>query len=256
MNPRRTQPSPAAAPAETPAGAPTPLVEDPRHRLLHSGLRLFAAQGYSKTSTRELAEAAGVNVAAISYYFGDKAGLYRAAFCEPMGAPEDDLARYNGEQLSLPEALRGFYTGFLEPLKQGDVPRLCMKLHFRELLEPTGLWEADPTFGIREMHDALVAVLGRHLGLEPAATDDDLDLQRLAMCISSMGVQLHVCHDINNQLAPGINQGDHNLDLWLGRLVEFALALVQAEKSRRAANAPAGAAKAKPKSNRKQGEAR
>ena len=210
-----------------------PPTEDPRHRLLHSGLRLFAAQGYSKTSTRELAEAAGVNVAAISYYFGDKAGLYRAAFCEPMGAPEDDLARYNGDNLSLPEALRGFYAGFLEPLKQGDVSRLCMKLHFREMLEPTGLWDADPSFGIREMHEALLAVLCRHLGLDPTRAAEDLDLQRLAICIAGLGVHLHVGHDINHVLAPGISEGDANLDRWSERLVEFALALVAAEGQRR-----------------------
>ncbi len=227
MNSRRLQ-----TPADR-ALAPAAPAEDPRYRLLHSGLRLFAAQGYSQTSTRELAESAGVNVAAISYYFGDKAGLYRAAFCEPMGAPEDDLARYNGDNMSLPEALRGFYAGFLEPLKQGDVSRLCMKLHFREMLEPTGLWAADPSFGIRQMHEALVAVLCRHLGLDSTQAAGDIDLQRLAICIAGLGVHLHVGHDINNVLAPGINEGDANLDGWSERLVEFALALVQTEKRRR-----------------------
>ena len=59
--------------------------EASRARLLRSGLQLFAQQGYAKTSTRELAEHAGVNVASISYYFGDKAGLYRAVFFEPHG---------------------------------------------------------------------------------------------------------------------------------------------------------------------------
>ena len=202
-------------------------------------MRLFAAQGYSKTSTREVAEAAGVNVAAISYYFGDKAGLYRAAFCEPMGAPEDDLARYNGDNLSLPDALRGFYAGFLEPLKQGAVSRLCMKLHLREMLEPTGLWAADPSFGIRDMHEALVAVLCRHLGLEKSAAAADMDLQRLAICIAGLGVHLHVGHDINHMLAPGISEGEPNLDRWSERLVEFALALVQVEARRRGAATPA-----------------
>ena len=202
-------------------------------------MRLFAAQGYSKTSTREVAEAAGVNVAAISYYFGDKAGLYRAAFCEPMGAPEDDLARYNGDNLSLPDALRGFYAGFLEPLKQGDVSRLCMKLHLREMLEPTGLWAADPSFGIRDMHEALVAVLCLHLGLEKSTAAADMDLQRLAICIAGLGVHLHVGHDINHMLAPGISEGEPNLDRWSERLVEFALALVQVEARRRGAATPA-----------------
>ena len=36
--------------------------EASRQRLLRAGLNLFARQGYAKTSTRELAEAAGVNV--------------------------------------------------------------------------------------------------------------------------------------------------------------------------------------------------
>ncbi|MDP3221929.1 MAG: TetR family transcriptional regulator, partial [Rubrivivax sp.] len=121
----------SAPPAE--AGKPT---EDARARLLQAGLRLFAQQGYSKTSTRELAEAANVNVASISYYFGDKAGLYRAAFFEPLGClAGEDPARGNGPLPSLDEAIRGFYANFLEPLKQGDVSRLCMKLRFREMLE-------------------------------------------------------------------------------------------------------------------------
>lgn len=241
MNARRALDAAPAAPA-APAGGPDSPPAEPRRRLLLAGLRLFAAQGYSKTSTRELAEAASVNVAAISYYFGDKAGLYRAAFCEPMGAPEDELARFIGPELTLKQALHGFFIGFTEPLKQGDLPRQCMKLHFRELLEPTGLWEADPTFGIGEMHRALVAVLGRHLGL----AEPDLEVQRLAICIAGLGVHLHVGHDINNLLAPGINEGDDQLDLWLHRLVDFALALVQVERERRAA-APAPAARSRGK---------
>src|SRR4051812_24113332 len=54
-----------------------------RERLLLSAMRLFAEQGFARTSTREIALAAGTNIASISYYFGDKAGLYRAAFTEP-----------------------------------------------------------------------------------------------------------------------------------------------------------------------------
>ena len=51
-----------------------------RNRLLAAALKLFAEKGFANTSTRQLAAAAGVNIAAISYYFGDKAGLYRAAY--------------------------------------------------------------------------------------------------------------------------------------------------------------------------------
>ncbi len=207
-------------------------VEAARARLLRSGLRLFAQQGYAKTSTRELAEDAGVNVASISYYFGDKAGLYRAVFFEPMGSPQDDIARFGAPGLSLPQALAGLYASFLEPLKQGDTARLCMKLHFREMLEPTGLWEEEIAHGIRPMHEALLAVLCRHFGL--AVPDDEL--QRLAVCITGLGVHMHVGYDVVQQLAPRLHEGTEALDLWAERLVSYALAMVDAERARRAAH--------------------
>ncbi|MBF9647544.1 TetR family transcriptional regulator, partial [Streptococcus pseudopneumoniae] len=50
--------------------------EQSRERLLRVALALFAQKGFEKTSTREIAEAAHTNIASISYYFGDKAGLY------------------------------------------------------------------------------------------------------------------------------------------------------------------------------------
>jgi TetR/AcrR family transcriptional regulator, regulator of cefoperazone and chloramphenicol sensitivity len=233
--------SPVATPVLLPAGettrAPRHDGEASRARLLHCGLRLFAQQGYAKTSTRELAEAAGVNVASISYYFGDKAGLYRAVFFEPLGSPQDDIARYNGPELSLAQALGGLYAGFLEPLKQGDTARLCMKLHFREMLEPTGLWHEEIAHGIKPMHDALLAVLCRHFGL-PRADDE---LQRLAVCIAGLGVHMHVGHDVIQQLAPQLNDGADALDRWSERLVMYALAMVHAEQLRRGAAAEPGA---------------
>ena len=205
--------------------------EDARTRLLHSGLRLFAQQGFSKTSTRELAEDASVNVASISYYFGDKAGLYRAVFFEPLGSPQDDIALYSDPALGLAQALAGFYAGFLEPLKQGDTSRLCMKLRFREMLEPTGLWEEEIALGIKPMHDALLVVLCRHFQVE----QPDDDLQRLVVCLFGLGVHMHVGHDVINQLAPHLNAGDAALDRWSERLVMYALAMIEAETQRRSA---------------------
>jgi TetR/AcrR family transcriptional regulator, regulator of cefoperazone and chloramphenicol sensitivity len=53
--------------------------EDTWRRILETALALFAAEGFDGTSTREIAERAGVNLPAIQYYFGSKEGLYRAA---------------------------------------------------------------------------------------------------------------------------------------------------------------------------------
>ena len=71
-----------------------------RARLLRAALRLFAHKGFAKTSTREIAQAAGANIAAIQYYFGDKAGLYSATFSEPMGNPRDVIAAFTPPDLT------------------------------------------------------------------------------------------------------------------------------------------------------------
>jgi AcrR family transcriptional regulator len=203
--------------------------DDARARLLSAGLRMFANQGYSQTSTRELAEAASVNVAAISYYFGDKAGLYRAVFFEPLGTPMDELVRFTNPGLSLRQALQAFFEIFLSPLRQGDAARLCVKLRFREMLEPTGLWEEEVARDIKPMHDALLALLMRHLGLRKP----DLELQRLVLSLQGLGVHVIVGHDITQQLAPELNDAPDAVDAWVHSLSDYAQAMVQAEAARR-----------------------
>ena len=69
--------------------------EQSRERLLLAAMRLFGEQGFAKTSTREIAQAAGTNLGAISYHFGDKGNLYQACFaalCEPI---RDKIALYD-----------------------------------------------------------------------------------------------------------------------------------------------------------------
>ncbi len=49
------------------------------NRILDAAIPLFAMKGYAAVSVKELAEAAAVNIALISYYFGGKESLYVAA---------------------------------------------------------------------------------------------------------------------------------------------------------------------------------
>ena len=49
-----------------------------RERILDAATRLFAALGYDGTSTRMIAEAAGLNVATVAYHVGGKRDLYLA----------------------------------------------------------------------------------------------------------------------------------------------------------------------------------
>jgi AcrR family transcriptional regulator len=205
--------------------------EESRQRLLQAAVQCFAEHGFSKTSTRTIAAKAGVNIAAISYYFGDKAGLYRAAYTEPMCSAKEDIALFDGAQLTLDEALHGLYSGFIEPLKQTTMVQQCIRLHMREMVEPTGLWQEEIHQGIKPHHEALVRLLLRHYQID--RSDDDI--HRLAFSIVALGVHMYVGRDISLQLHPQLMQDAQALDLMAQRLTMYARAMVEAEGARRAA---------------------
>ncbi len=217
--------------AMTDAAVPHPPAdtEDARQRLLLAALRLFAEQGFAKTSTREIAAAAQVNVGAISYYFGDKQGLYRAVFTEPMGSAKDDIPLFSDPGMTLKAALQGLFLGYAMPLKQGEAVQLCTRLHMREMVEPTGLWAEEIDGGVRPYQDALLVVLCRHLQVP----EPDDDLHRLAFCIVSQGVFLFIGRDVIQAIRPHLTATPQAIDDWTARMVDNALAMVEVERQRR-----------------------
>ncbi|WP_228893698.1 CerR family C-terminal domain-containing protein [Pseudoduganella aquatica] len=202
--------------------------EQSRERLLVTAIRLFAEQGYSRASTREIALAAGVNVAAISYYFGDKAGLYRAAFTALSPSPADNIAMFDQPHFTLRESLQGFFNQMLAPLKEGDMMETCMRLWFREMLEPTGIWASEIENGIRPEHEAFSRVLARHLGQDKP----DDETHRLAFSIASMALMLMMAGDVVKTIKPQLMAGPEAIATWTERLSDYATALVDAEKIR------------------------
>ncbi len=203
--------------------------EESRKRIIMTALRLFAEHGYTRTSTRQIAKEANANISAISYYFGDKAGLYRVVFTEPLGSPADDIGLFVGEGLTLAQALAGLYQGFIDPLKQGDLAQLCIRLHMREMIEPTGLWAEEINNSIAPYHQALLVILQRHLNI----TMIDDDLHRLALSIVALGVHLYSGRDVIERISPQLTNTHDALDAMKDRLVMFAVSMVQAEAERR-----------------------
>jgi TetR/AcrR family transcriptional regulator, regulator of cefoperazone and chloramphenicol sensitivity len=211
--------------------------EESRHRLLLAAVQCFAEHGFAKTSTRMIATLAGVNIAAISYYFGDKAGLYRAAYTEPMGTPKDDIAFFAAKDLSLEDALRGLYSGFIEPLKQNALVQQCIRLHMREMVEPTGLWDEEIDQGIKPCQAALAKLLCRHYGVKKS----DDDITRLVISIVALGVHLYVGRELTLKLYPRVATSPTALNTMAERLVMYARAMIDAEGARRLATPQAAA---------------
>lgn len=204
--------------------------EDTRARLLQAALRLFSERGFAQTSVRAIAEAAGTNVAAIAYHYGDKARLYTATFYEPFGSGSDLIPVFSDPALSLQQALRAYFDGFLQPLKNDDLVTQSVRLHVRELLEPTHVWPDLIERECRAPHLALLRVLCRHM--EVPEVDDDM--HRLAFSISGLVMQMWTQRDPLMVVAPQLG-GSGSVDDWVERLTGYALSMVQGDMARRRA---------------------
>jgi TetR/AcrR family transcriptional regulator, regulator of cefoperazone and chloramphenicol sensitivity len=221
--------------------------EGARSRILSTALKLFAEQGFKKTSIRDIARHSESNIASVSYYFGDKEGLYRAAFTEPLEdcgphGPENgamatatrEIAIRLGqspEQKSVPliDMFKIFYATFLAPLTRGEEMRCVMKLHFREMLEPTGLWNEVIEREIEPDHQLMIKLLLKELGLRKV----DIDVQRLAHTLVGMAVHYFVAQDVVAKISPAVLGSAKAIEQLADRLAIYAVAMVAAEKQRR-----------------------
>lgn len=215
----------------------SPPADDARQRLLMTAVRLFGAQGYASTSTRQIAAEASVNISAIRYYFGDKAGLYRAAYSEPLGDSQEDIARFADPALTPRQALVAYFQNWIEPFCHGELAQQCTQMHLREMLEPTGLWQQQIEGEIGPLHEATVAVLRRALGLARV----DNELHRLAIALYGLGLQLYAARDIVEAVRPQLQVTPRNVDQTVQRLADFAESLIEGERRRRAAASGANA---------------
>lgn len=127
-----------------------------KKRLFKAAAELFAEKGFDAVSTRDLCSKAEVNVAAISYYFGGKEGLYLEVFREyaqkMAGRVDQILSKYQNAEKSpemLKEALRDFLIGFIQIRIQEPEVAIVLQRYvmnkipevrqtFKDVMEPTG----------------------------------------------------------------------------------------------------------------------
>jgi AcrR family transcriptional regulator len=107
-----------------------------RELLLLSAERLFTQNGYTSVSTRDLADAAGVNLAAIKYHFGSKAKLFVEVIHRLMAASGCVEARLDSKgpiqsQTHAACAIAEYVVGFLQYLLNPQGPQAC-KMMLRE----------------------------------------------------------------------------------------------------------------------------
>ena len=90
------------------------MCTDAKAKLMNMAEKLFAEDGYELTSTRNIARAAGTNIALISYYFGSKQALYREIFLNRLEEMSRSLKSITGHPFSAIDKLGKFITIYID----------------------------------------------------------------------------------------------------------------------------------------------
>ena len=88
--------------------------DNPKRAILDAAEELMARKGYKGTSIRSISEAAGVNVAMISYYFGSKERLLRAIIarhCNDLSFILEEVLAEGRDPLTM---LRSYLDRFID----------------------------------------------------------------------------------------------------------------------------------------------
>lgn len=146
-----------------------PSGKNVQDRLLDAAEGLFSEHGFDGTGVREIAAAAGCNIAAVNYYFGGKEKLYIEVWRrhllimrEASIASIEKVMSENAERIYLDDLLKSFAMAFLEPIKDKSRAYRLIKLMAREMLDrhlPANMFVEEmiiPTFNA--IQNALVKI--------------------------------------------------------------------------------------------------
>jgi AcrR family transcriptional regulator len=121
-----------------------------KQKILDTAERLFAKQGFSATSIRQITSIAGVNVASIHYHFGSKDHVVSAIFSRRLSplnrARLERLEEHKKNSKAGHPSLNQTIEAFIGPplrlgLRSGKGERQFMQLMGRAFTEPGHYWE-------------------------------------------------------------------------------------------------------------------
>ena len=152
-----------------------------KERVLQAAGGIFAEKGYHDATVAEICEAAGANIAAVNYHYGDKEKLYdevwRHAFSITSEAyPLDgDLS----VDASAQDYLYSYASAILHRIFNEDETGLFAKLLYREM--------ASPTLALDKIAKDVLFPQSQHLdGIIEKMLGKDFDEHQLFLCKHSI----------------------------------------------------------------------
>jgi AcrR family transcriptional regulator len=204
-------------------------------RLLNAAARLFAARGFNDVTVREICSAAGANVAAINYHFGDKLGLYHHVLNEAIHTMRatTEAARKAGEGGTPETKLRAYIRVVLQRVAGAGHDSWIHQLMTRELADPTPALDLVTEQVIRPRLAYVGQIIGEMLGRR---SDDETVL----LCVLSIQSQGHaaMANPIAKRLLPHRSSDTTALNRLADHIVEFSVGGIRAAANRRKVHDP------------------
>ena len=192
-----------------------------RQRLLSAATRLFPERGFRAVTVRELCREAHASVAAVSYHFGDKLGLYREVVEHALEGVGQDVTIAVSQDASAADRLRHYVKTYVPRLARpsGDAV-WAQKLMRQEMNDPTPLapWIAERVVlpRIRFLSAAVAELLQTHV--------DDANVRH---CVVSLQAQclFYMPNNFRKVAVPGWSEmGPSEVEAAAEHIVEFTLA--------------------------------
>jgi AcrR family transcriptional regulator len=198
---------------------------DTRNRVLEAAGEVIAEVGYRAATVRQICEKAGANIAAVNYYFGDKAGLYLAVL---RSVPDAHAEKYPPQFGLTPDAtaaeqLHAYVQSLLQRVFDPGRPGWHVKLVAREMAEPTAAFDTLLEDFARPLHRELASIVRRLLG--PGATDEHVRLG--ALSVMGQCVYYHHARAVLKHLYPEQTYGDDDIARLVDYITEFSLAALK-----------------------------
>lgn len=190
-----------------------------RGALLHAAADVFAEVGFRGATVRDICRRAGANVAAVSYHFGDKAGLYSEVLAEQSRLAQSRYPVPTGDTDPAAQ-LGGFIRSFLQRVLSPELHARHGRIMAREMVEPTAALDRLVAEAIRPQSEMLREIVSALLG-------GAADPARVRLCgMSVVGQILFYCHcrPVIDRLFPGAELDATGLDRLTTHITAFSLA--------------------------------
>ncbi len=151
-----------------------PASDTTRKRLLSAALGQFGEHGYDGASIRDIARAAGTNVALVSYHFGGKEQLYHELLRDLVSRRVQAGLAHTGpssaSKLTPAQArdtLKTVFRDFIESTLASRDILLAARLIIREQTRPTAGFDVVYKSGMEDMHKTVTRLLAIATGRKP-----------------------------------------------------------------------------------------